>query len=83
MNSILALEQKNALIKLGAFSNGVNVDFSTADKLNETSVKTRVRITSKRKQTAMNAKERLENDYASKIDKPLKKVSFLKRIGRR
>lgn len=83
MNSILALEQKNALIKLGAFSNGVDVDFSTAEKLNETSVKTRVRITSKRKQTAMNAKERLENDYASKIDKPLKKVSFLKRIGRR
>ena len=83
MNSILALEQKNALIKLGAFSNGVDVDFGTAEKLNETSVKTRVRITSKRKQTAMNAKERLENDYASKIDKPLKKVSFLKRIGRR
>lgn len=83
MNSILAIEQKNALIKLGAFSNNVDVDFGTAEKLNENNVKTRVRITSKRKQTAMNAKERIENDYASKIDKPLKKVSFLKRIGRR
>ena len=83
MNSILAIQQKNALIQLGAFSNGVSVDFDTAEKLNETNVKTRVRITSKRKQSAMNTKERIETEYASKIDKPLKKVSFLKKIGRR
>jgi len=87
MNSILATEQAQALKKLGAFDLNNKVDLKTADKNQTVATAKNVKITSKYKQAAQNAKEKIENTYNSSIDskdnKQAKKLAFLKKIGRR